>query len=175
MRGMDWKDRAFVLQPVLTERFGLKFHHETRLMPVYELVVAKGGPKLQPPKAPDAPDAFKVDGHSLAPGTMLWTSNEIRGVAVDMPNLARGLTGNAHRVILDKTGLKGSFDFVIKVSDQSEQAAPPGDTAAGTLSTEGPGQNLFGALHDQLGLDLKPAKVPMDVIVIDDAHLPTSN
>lgn len=176
LKGLNWKDRAFVLQPVLAERFGLKVHREQRNEPVYELVVAKGGPKLQSAKSPDAPDSFKMNGKPVSPGTMIWSNNQIRGIGVGTDALASNFVTNVGRVVLDKTGLKGSYDFVLKWTPPSDSGVPTNSAADNQASSDADlGQTFFGALRDQLGLELKPAKAPMDVIVIDDVHMPTAN
>ncbi len=59
-------DRRAMLLPLLVERFNLKYHHETRELPTFALVVAKGGPKLtisqtEPPADPNFPAELRVN------------------------------------------------------------------------------------------------------------------
>lgn len=144
-----------MLQPLLAERFHLKAHIEQREMPVYDLVVDKGGSKLK--------DATADDASKGAHMTMDGSGN------VDAANaLLTGLPGILYnevgRPVVDKTGLTGKYDFTLKYVPASKAAAD---------ETGGP--SIFTALEEQLGLKLEPAKEPMDVLVIDSIDKPAAN
>lgn len=112
--GPAWKDREIfevngktatkatsaqlkeMLQSLLGDRFHLMIHSETRQLPIYSLVVAKGGSKLHPPD--DTGTGFS-NGAIFLRGTM------------DMPTLAAHLTSSLHRTVVDNTGLKGNWKF----------------------------------------------------------------
>jgi uncharacterized protein (TIGR03435 family) len=164
-------------QSLLADRFHLKAHFETRVLPVYELVPAKGGLKITtvptPPefKPGDSPPRFRP-GDPLPPGssmTML-NSNGLRvfnGRAIKMQALVRPVGGDAgDRPIVDHSGFTGYFD----VKDLTW--APLGDASA-TSSLDAP--SLSGALEQKLGLKLVPAKDPIEVLVIDSIDRPTEN
>ena len=168
-------------QSLLADRFHLKAHFETRVLPVYELVPAKGGLKitevpapperkpgdpLPPPPSPSTP---------LPPGTMMimMNSNGLRTVnsrAVKMQGLARMIGGPMSEVgdrpIVDHTGFTGYFDI------KDLTWAPIGNAGA-TDAPDAP--SLTGALEKQLGLKLVPAKDPIEVLVIDSIDRPTEN
>ena len=78
------------------------------------------------------------------------------------------------KIVVDRTVLKGSFDFVIRwTPDPTMGAAPPG--ADDGLKSDSSAPSLLTALQEQLGLKLESTKEPVDVIVIDSAELPTPN
>jgi uncharacterized protein (TIGR03435 family) len=138
-----------MLQALLTERFQMKFHRETRDVPGFALVVGKNGPKLKP-AAGDEPDAGW--GPSLKPGR---GPNTLTARKYSMPRLADLLTGLGEPVI-DKTGLTGDYDFTLSWDE-----------------TDGP--QLSTALQQQLGLKFESQKVPVSFLIIDSAQKPTEN
>jgi uncharacterized protein (TIGR03435 family) len=173
--------RGLMLKPTLAERFGLKVHSEVRPLRVYDLVLAKGGTKLHalPPSA--TPQTVSANGRP-PDGVMMFRGNEIKGYVVTVSALAKTLSGlfseSVERPVVDKTGLQGTYDFDLKwtaeqtaikspdaVENGSQQADPQEDAAPG----------IFTALQEQLGLRLQPATEPTQMIVVDDAHMPSAN
>jgi uncharacterized protein (TIGR03435 family) len=174
-----------MFQNLLTERFKLVLHHETRVLPVYELVVAKDGPKFKEsaPMPADAPapgprgrtdkDGFPI----LPPGVPGFTSKFGPGALSHwtaqqqtMAALARSLSAQtaADRPVIDKTGLIGQYDFHLAY-DMHRPGAPPDPDDA-------PGMILFDAVQKQLGLKLVDAKAPFDFVIIDRGEkTPTEN
>jgi uncharacterized protein (TIGR03435 family) len=153
LRSMSADDRrkewGMILQPLLADRFRLKVSLGERTMPVYVLIVAKSGPKLTSAAASD-----KGQSTSWGDQRMTWT-------ATSMDNLAYYLTRVEGRVVLDRTGLVGLYDFTLNWSwgeDPSSQAY---------------GADLLTALREQLGLELKPAKAPVDVVIVQSASEPS--
>jgi uncharacterized protein (TIGR03435 family) len=143
------------LQPLLADRFQLKFHHEMKEMSVYALVAGKNGPKLKE-SAPDATTLL----------TLRSTGNRTAEMTVskgDMGQLARQFSnGNGvDRPVLDRTGLSGTYDYKLTWA-----ADPPPDSDA---------PSIFTALQEQLGLKLEPTKAPIDTLVIDHAEKPSEN
>ncbi len=140
LQALSWRQRGEMLLPVLQDRFGLKYHHETKELQVYALVAAKGGPKLKeakpaedgasaagPPSAPLAPSdarggvvaARAGTGATATPGTprtiMRMTS---QGATLDahgtpMATLAQILSQQVGATVIDKTGLPGNYDFTL--------------------------------------------------------------
>jgi uncharacterized protein (TIGR03435 family) len=145
-----------MIAPMLADRFHLKTHTETRVKPIYELVVAKGGPKMTP-----APDS-NVDG-SLNMG---FSNNDWKLTArgVLMADFAASLSRARHRPVLDKTGLPGRFTFTLTWT--SEDDTDTDAHAAPGLST---------AIQEQLGLRLQSTKGPVDTLVVDHVEMPTEN
>lgn len=141
------KQKEEMVQTLLADRFKLVMHTETRELPIYKLVVARGGAKLGDPK------------HS---GT---TFNYGRGhIEVEGSNslafLAEELSKETGRNVVDKTGITGRYDLKLQWT--------PDDAADS-------GPSLFTALEEQLGLKLQPAKGPVQVLVIDHVEMPSAN
>lgn len=190
---LKFDERRSMLVPLLVERLNLKYHHETREMTSYALVVAKGGPKLKlsevqppPPDAkPPEPGANAKPGDP-APGKppqrrMLRLMGrghlEAEGSSTEM--LARVLSQQLGRTVIDKTGLTGSYDYSLQWTP--DDAAPPmpggadGAPPHNDSATDAVGPSLFTAVQEQLGLKLESVKGPADVIVIDHIDLPSEN
>lgn len=142
-----------MLQSMLADRCQLKAHLETKELPVYELVVAKGGLRMKEAAA----------GEEFSGG---FRTGEITGRAMRIQELTRGLPSDG-RSILDKTGLGDKkFDFDLKWT-------PENRIESGESGESGP--SLFTALEEQLGLKLISSKAPAKVCVIDHLERPTPN
>jgi len=141
---------------LLVDRFQLKVHIEPKVMPTYDLVVAKGGPKVKLSQDELKDSTWNINGEN--------TSKVLTGKGAAMGDLASALTDEVHRKVIDKTGLTGHADITLKWSD---------DVAA-----EAGGPNvisIFTALEDQLGLKLQPSKGSVDTLVIDHVEMPSEN
>jgi uncharacterized protein (TIGR03435 family) len=149
-----------MLQAVLAERFQMKVHQEDREAPIYALIVAKNGSKLKEATEAGA-DSLNVE------------RGQIIGHSLSLQELAKGLTGgNTGRVVVDRTGLTGKYDFTLTwTPDQG--AAPPGPDGGATENVPGP--SIFTAIQEQLGLKLEPAKGPVKTLVIDHIERPSAN
>jgi uncharacterized protein (TIGR03435 family) len=139
-----------MMQSLLADRFTLKAHHESRERLIYDLVLAKGGSKLQ-----ETPSGVG-SAYSLSNGVLVG-----HGISIDQ--LVFSLTGSVGRYIVDKTGLTGRYDMTLNWTPDEE---------AGTASA---GPSIFTALEEQLGLKLVSAKGPVDTIVIDHVEKPSQN
>jgi uncharacterized protein (TIGR03435 family) len=141
---------------LLANRFHLKAHIEPKIMPVYDLVVAKGGPKVKLSQ-----DELKDSNWNINDQD---TSVVLTSKGASMGDLAAALTDEVHRKVIDKTGLTGHADVTLKWSD---------DVAA-----EAGGPNvisIFTAVEEQLGLKLQSSKGPVDTLVIDHVEMPSEN
>jgi uncharacterized protein (TIGR03435 family) len=141
-----------MLRTLLEERFGLKLHQETRELPIYALVVGKGGPKMRPVKDTGSTEMGGGDDHQL-------TARQ-----VSMEALARTFSRQFGRQVLDLTGLPGVFDFNL---DYAPDNVAPSD--------DGLAPSIFTALQEQLGLRLEARKGLVEVVVIDHAEKPSEN
>jgi uncharacterized protein (TIGR03435 family) len=129
-----------LMQKMMAERFRMTYHRETRDVQGYDMVAAKGGLKLMPAK----PGSSKGGGG--------------RAGAIDMPNttmksFAGMLAAMLKRPVGDKTGAAGDYEVKLRF-------APEGDA-------ESPLPSIFTALHEEMGIKLEPAKVPVEMVVID--------
>jgi len=151
-------DHGTMLRPVLAERFHLKVHTETKTLPVYELVAAKGGPRLIEATQPDV--AF----HDRSSGSWGTRNTQFAGHFAPLSALVAFLEYQMHHTVLDKTGLTGKYDLLLNWS--RDDASPSSELSAPDLVT---------ALQEQLGLKLVPGKGPVDTLVIDHVEMPSEN
>jgi uncharacterized protein (TIGR03435 family) len=165
-----------MLQPVLAERFQLKVHRETRDLPVYELVVAKGGPKLHEAKPGDTyPNGIKgPDGHS-GPGLIWIQDGQLTCQAVGMVELTRILSQRLGHNVLDKTGLTGKYDLAMQWPPPEDRPGPMFDGGEGGNAAESSGPSIFTVIQEQLGLKLESHKTAVEVLVIDHVEAPSAN
>jgi uncharacterized protein (TIGR03435 family) len=172
----------WMVQSMLTERFQLRYHFETRELPVYVLEVAKGGlkcprdttsqpaipdvsrprfrwsaaPAPPPPPPgwqPPSPAERKVQLQALHLRTKGWPFWLVVALLSHQPELEG-------RPVIDKTGLEGSYDCEMNWSQ---------------AGSDGAGQFFFGAVRDQRGLTLQPTKGPVEVLVVDGISRPSEN
>lgn len=144
------------LRSMLAERFQLKLHTEVKDLPVFAMMLAKGGPKFKPTALNDP--SGKGEGTSIQNG--VFTAN-----AITMSSLADSLSYQLHRTVLDRTGLSGKFDLSFS------WLTPYGPDA----SPESSESSLLTALGEQLGLKLQSAKGPVEVLDVDHVEMPSEN
>jgi uncharacterized protein (TIGR03435 family) len=170
----EWKhlqliDQRTMVLRALEEALKMKAHDDTSLHPVYELQVAKGGPKLMDYHAGDTvtpPNGAAESGHVLR-----WLGPlNLVGQDATMTDLVELLNrpGGAGRVVIDKTGLAGRYDVSLLIprrtmADQAKQALE--DAGVPTV---------FEGLK-QVGLQLVPAKGPLPGVVVDHIEPPPEN
>lgn len=153
-------EQMAMLRSLLKDRFGLAVHTDTKVMTCYELVVAGQDAKLKP---------------TVSEEYMPQVTSIVRNDHVEMPAknasmddfvkvLRRGILD---KPVVDKTGLTGRFDFnLVWAPDESQfdgAVHMPEDTKA---------PPLLVAIREQLGLELKPAKGPVETLTIDSATKP---
>ncbi|MGA2250784.1 TIGR03435 family protein [Terracidiphilus sp.] len=138
---------------ILTERFGLKFHHEVKVLPVYHLVIAKGGATLKRTESKSPGSQTSMDRAKLV-GTGMTTAD-----------IATTLSRKVDRHILDKTGLTGRYDLELKWAADDDEDLQSIDQQA----------TIITALREQLGLKLLPSKDSVEIIVVDAVSQPSEN
>jgi uncharacterized protein (TIGR03435 family) len=109
-------------------------------------------------------------------GQRLGGFGRIRAGGNTMEQFANMLSGNAQRIVVDKTGLTGYYDIALTYTptpDQLPQGSPPPGAAPPPIDPDGP--SLFTAIQEQLGLKLQDQRGPVDVVVIDSIEPPTEN
>jgi len=143
-----------MLQRLLADRFKLVLHTEKRMMPAYALEIDKKGQRLQPAKEGDS-------STNLSGGSGGRTNLEARNT--DMALFARVLARTVDLPVVDKTGLKGIFNFNLQWTSESEIAANRGGPDA---------VSIFTALPEQLGLRLRSTTALVEVLVIDHVERP---
>lgn len=141
-----------LLQNLLADRFQLRVHWETRNTSVYELVRDKNGPKLKESSETEEPRINTQKGSGKA---------RMQGTREPISILAGHLGNQLGRIVLDKTGLDGAYDWTLEWGlDLTDDSIHP---------------SLFTAVQEQLGLRLKAQKGPMETLVIDSAERPSEN
>jgi uncharacterized protein (TIGR03435 family) len=177
-----------MMRRLLAERFALKTHLETRDLPRYALVTSASdrrlGPRLRPSKI-DCPSIVAARGPDYRPtgphrpgdppicaitGRASGGSLTMMMEGQPMSEIAKLLQPRAGRVVVDKTGLTGTYDIEL----ESEIPNLPG-VPDGTFGQPREGLSLFTALPEQLGLKLESERGPVEVLVIDSVELPTPN
>ena len=152
---VDQLQIKLALQQVLTEQFRLASHRETRDLPVYELVVGLNGPKLK--AAGLTSDPMRRRGMGMhQPGRLVAKESS-------MENLTGLLGIQTGRIVLDKTGLEGIYDFTLDWTSSPEMMASAGEVTPSSESVA----SISTALREQLGLELKPQTSPMETLIID--------
>ena len=146
--GAKGDDRRPMMQALLAERFKLVVHHETREMPGYALVVAKGGFKLTP-----------ITSEGSSTNTNGGRIVTMKAAGVSMGQLADQVARELSTVVVDKTGIAGKFNFELHWLHEDPTDATP--------STPDPTPTLPDVLTETLGLRLQSQKVPLDVIIVD--------
>jgi uncharacterized protein (TIGR03435 family) len=155
-----------MFQRLLADRFKLAVHWETRELPVYALVVAKKGPILHESK--------EINGNSGTSSTTGKLSVQNLTLAEIAQALTRELSTELGRVVIDKTGIQGRYDFTLKWTPDNGAAAADNGTG-GTPPPADSGPSIFTAVQEQLGLKLESAKGQVQVLVIDHAEMPSEN
>jgi uncharacterized protein (TIGR03435 family) len=140
-----------MLQPLLADRFQLKFHHETQTLPGYAITVGKSGMVAK---------AGDQSGHC---GTST-NSGYIDAKACTMAELTTRLASILQRPVADLTNDTGRYDFVLRWTPDNMQSGGASE-----------GISLFAALQEHVGVKLESQKVPVDVLAIDGAELPSAN
>ena len=184
-----------MLQNLLTERFRMVLHHESKQFQGFELTVGKNGSKVKPTRLGDSvetkmqPGPYKIDDDNFPqfdqPGFLVAArlnrgaskmSNHVTAVAQPLSSLLLLLSGQLQSPVVDRTGLTGLYDFRMEfVPEGAAAQPPPPDGTPDTIAVNFvPG--LITAVQDQLGLKLESKKIPLDVLVIDRAEkVPTEN
>ena len=165
-------EQQHMLQALLKERFKLKTHWETKEGDVYNLVVAKGGPKLHVEGSmPASADELKIFGEDR-PVPALRQKNDGQGYdfiahGCSMDQWVGMLTAQFGRPVMDKTGLTGKYDFILKYRGRWDR-----DRSADDVDPTPP---MDRALQEELGLKVEAAKGPVKIMVIDHIDKPSEN
>ena len=154
-----------MLKGLLEERFQLKAHKDSKESPVYELTVAKGGPKMQMSQGPDARPMMRMG------------RGELNAKGAELSMLIQMLSQQSGRTVVDKTGLTGRYDFTLKWTPELGEGGNgfgnPAEQASRAAAADGP--TLFTAVEEQMGLKLNSARGKVDLLVVEKAEHPSEN
>jgi uncharacterized protein (TIGR03435 family) len=160
-----------MIQSLLADRFKLRVSLTTSEQPIYALVIAKNGPKLHEADPGDTYINGTKGPDGIGPKVMMSAGiNHITYQDVSMAVVAEQLSRRLGRTVLDQTGLKGKYDFTLQwTHDQNQKATnnlSPGEACD---------PSIFTAIQEQLGLELKSTKAPVEILVIDHIERPSAN
>jgi uncharacterized protein (TIGR03435 family) len=151
-KDLSHKELEPYLQALLADRFQFRYHRESKEMQVYSLVAARGGAKLT---------AHVGEGGTSTNVSSGSGKSSLNSRDTSLENFAGILGGRLDRVVIDNTGLQGSYDIKL---EWTTVTTPDSDVPS-----------LFTALQDQLGLKLESTKGPVEIIVIDRLEKPSEN
>ena len=163
---------CLMVQSLLADRFAIKTNIETRELPVFALVVANGGVKMKevqvdpipPAGAPPPPGAHLPRLMKTGPNQYTATAFPVS----EIPHWLSHFDELGSRVVLDQTGLKGNFDFVLN-------GISLGSIEGNHEAPDEPATSIFTALQEQLGLKLESRKAPVEVLVVEHVEQPSAN
>ena len=188
----DWQKPAMrqtmlreMLQAMLAERCKVVVHYGSKEVPVYDLVIAKGGPKFKQAETVDMAELRRKHPEGrvmMGSGTMaVQGPNGTQFYAISMAILANTILPSvADRPVIDKTGLTGYYDLAMPSSAlrRPPPPPPPGASQPGSAATRHPrhwrDESIFAAL-EALGLRLEPTKGQVEMLVIDHVERPCEN
>jgi bla regulator protein BlaR1 len=157
-------DESAIVKWLLTDRFKLVLHRETRQTSIYALFVARDGPKIRP-SADQTLGASPTGGVNIGPGSLV-------GTGIRLGLVASLLGTRLGRTVVDQTNLPGRYDVTLRwTPDVGEVPAGQGDTP----QPDSYGPSLFTAVQQQLGLKLKSIRGRSSFLVIDQMEKPSAN
>jgi uncharacterized protein (TIGR03435 family) len=183
-----------MIQQLLADRFNLAVHAEKRELPIYALTLARSGGQLGPRISPAQTDCATVmaamlkgaagggappavprlaDGRPACGLTIRAADGRIVAGGTLLANLAGVLSTRVGRIVEDRTGLTGAFDFDLEFAPDPTAATAAGSPTVAPAAGDRP--SLFTALEEQLGLRLQPQRAPVDMLVIDRIEPPSEN
>ena len=167
------------LRHLLEDRFKLKMHRETRELDIYALVLARPGGAPGPGLKPSTTDCVAAGAAAQRPGApppgapgqpfcgISGSPGRVKFGGLPASSFATALAGPAGRMVVDRTGMTGSWDFELTFAPENRGPdAPPADPNA---------PSFFTAIQEQLGLRLESTKGPVDVLVIDSVEKPVED
>jgi uncharacterized protein (TIGR03435 family) len=167
-----------MLQALLADRFKLVIRRDTREEPVYALVVAKNGPKLQKAKV-DEKYCFDHPAEAVNQCHQIGASpaRGIHSTAVDMSDLVWVIGSLADRPVLDRTGLDGLYDIQTDGWEPLRQTPlrPPGTDPGADAGSSDPNRPTLFMIFEKLGLKLEPSRAGVETFVIDHVERPSGN
>jgi uncharacterized protein (TIGR03435 family) len=177
-----------MVRTMLAERFKLVVHTETQEREAYALVHARGDKRLGPQLTPSTQQCqVEIEAGPLrAPVRrvtedgkpvcgMMMGPTAIRGGGLTLPFLANAMTGFAGRMVVDRTGLQGPYDFELTYAPSAARGPSTPLGAGGGPPAPDDRPSIFVAVQEQLGLKLEPTNAPVEVLVVDSASMPPEN
>ncbi|HEX4138276.1 MAG TPA: M56 and DUF3738 domain-containing protein [Bryobacteraceae bacterium] len=162
----NWENRDYfrqMVQGLLAERFSLRLQRETKDLPIYELTIAKNGPKMKAFERPQNAGDTRIHGGK----------GQLIAEKLTMNLLAQEVLSNVlGRPVVDKTGLTAWYDFKLEWTPDEGVRGPDGQREG---AGDAAGPSIFSAVQDQLGLKLESTRGPVEILVIERAEKPDAN
>jgi uncharacterized protein (TIGR03435 family) len=144
-----------MVQTLLADRFKLKFHRESRNLPVYVISLGAAAPKLFPPKDEET-HAIRIMPQTSPDQKIV--SYHVVATRFSLTQLTDTFARQLGRVIVNQTGLNGDFDFTLDLTPDEDRPNPLDPSL------------IMTAMREQLGLTLTSQKAPVDFFVVDSAE-----
>jgi uncharacterized protein (TIGR03435 family) len=164
-----------MLRTLLAERFRLKIRDETKDLPVYAIVLAKGGPKLKAAEIEEkdcGSDAAKdIDCHNFHGGR----GRGLHAKAANISDLALFVSNWTDRPLVDKTGLAGMYQFETRGWANIAPGPAPAPGAVAEDGQDAASLPTVFTLFADMGLKLEPQHAPVEMFVIESVERPTEN
>lgn len=157
---LSLEQKETMLQPILKSRFKLGVHQETKVLPVYALVIGKGGDKLKE----SSPDDLAT---KTLPTLRMRGRGKLEGHHCSIKEMLSFLSPLQGRTIVDRTGLSGKYEFTLSWTPNSMTTDAPAEDESRP--------SIFTAVQEQLGLKLEVQKAPLNVLVVDHVERPSVN
>jgi bla regulator protein blaR1 len=161
-QGNSLEDEKSLVRELLSDRFQLATHRETKQAAVYLLMVAKDGPKLTP--------------HNDAAAKTRGGCGRLVGRRVSTDVIATMLSRQLDREVLNRSGVSGEFDIQLNFTPDSGPCRAPADSP-GVSAAADPSAlpSIYTVIQQQLGLKLESAKSTVEFLVIDRVERPSEN
>jgi uncharacterized protein (TIGR03435 family) len=157
-------ERKRMLQTLIEERFNLKYHRELKMTPALALFIAKKGARLKE----STPGDGGPHGVFIAPPVITGRNASMNDLAAVLQRLL-AIDPNASLPVVDRSELRGRFDFDFTFTTGEEQHN------GGLPGNQVDAEYVFVAIHEQLGLELKRIRAPLEAIVVDHVERPSAN
>ena len=158
-------EQMAMLRSLLADRFKLRFHREQKEFSIYELEVARDGPKLKPSTAPESDPPALIS--TVYPQRIHLPARN--ATMTDFTSLLQRAL--LDRPVVDKTGLTGRYDFDLDWAPDETQFG--GEVPVAPSDAQSP--PFFTAIQEQLGLKLEAKRGPAEALVVDSVERPSAN
>jgi len=170
LQNLSPAQRDAMVAAMLTERFGVQAHRGSKVMPVFKLVIAPGGEKLKVSEIQTDTSDARYKGIQ-AGGVRLDDRGRITTYSTPVSVFATALSRLLEKTVMDETGLTKRYDLQLRWTPDELKVPVPAAGSPGGADVPG----LSTAIEEQLGLKLRAAKAPIEVMVADKVSRPTSN
>lgn len=168
LRNLTREERRGMVLALLRDHVGLVAHQETKVQPVFEMRVAPDGAKVKEVPAPTVSENGEKPRQS---SQTTIDDGSIVGKGMSMLELADALSYQVERNIVDRTGLKADYGYIVDLHWTPEQRDKGNDNGSGTDAPP----PFFEAVREQLGLKMTPGKAEVPTVVVDHMQMPEAN